>query len=104
MLFSSLVVRFQIGSTIRALDLQYPFMYDVPSLSEGEIRGLLVCIVYAAKKNPTRLVQRDYSMKINIYIIKLEAYGTCTNWKTFTVLPITCEDHFFVYHTPLIKK
>ena len=71
----------------------------MPPLSEGEIRGLLVCAVYAAKEESNAITSSPF-LKISNKtrghedIFRLTVYA----------IPITCEDHSCVCHIPLKRN
>jgi hypothetical protein len=70
--------------------------FDVPPLSEGEIRGLLVCAVYAAKEESDAITSSPF-LKISN---KTRGHEDIFR-PTFYAIPITCEDHSCVCHIPL---
>ncbi|XP_042956563.1 disease resistance protein RUN1-like [Carya illinoinensis] len=74
--------------------------FHVPSLSKGEIRGLLVCAVYAAKEEP----ERESATGCHMKIYNRTRGFRYTDWKTLSGIALTCEDHFFVYHAPLLRN
>lgn len=76
--------------------------FHVPSISKGQILWLLVCAVYAGNKEnkkrwPTRVDKVRFHNKTRGYQHIL--------WQAlFFHGPVTCEDHVFLYQTPLIRN
>ncbi|KAB1223051.1 hypothetical protein CJ030_MR2G022346 [Morella rubra] len=70
--------------------------FHVPSLAEGEIQGLLICAVYAAKDENKATASAPFA------IVNNKTRGHQETFRpTFRPVPETCEDHYCVCHIPL---
>ncbi|XP_059441190.1 disease resistance protein RPV1-like [Corylus avellana] len=74
--------------------------FHVPSISNGQILRLLVCAVYSANSEYNKMGGLDPHVIINN---KTRGYDH-TLWPTLFPGPVTCEDHVFLYQTPLISN
>jgi len=74
--------------------------FHVPSVSNGQILRLLVCAVYAANGEYNKMGALDPHVIIDN---KTRGYQHILSPTLFPG-PITCEDHVFLYQTPLIRN